>query len=351
MSSTNQPVLTSTKPLHFYALGDFGTPTYELKTVAKAMSNYAIDNPPKFVLGLGDNFYPRGVTSSHDPQFQDSWRDVFLLHPSLRVPWKMVLGNHDYDGNAHAQIDYHYDETFNGDRLWYCPDYNYQFSLQQPAAVDFFALDTNGCQFLVKGQQPSLVPKLHDYISSLKEQLKESQAEWKFVFGHHPLYTQGRGHAVISHCLREKVFWLPPAIAQQPPGHLSTPSLAVGFGLEEVLLGGGVDVYFSGHEHVFQYHQSFGLHHACCGASGAQIRKDSGLLKGVDPSVSLDWVGKAQDIGFAAIEINGDSCCIRFLDTSLEVLKEVIVNKRSPAEKKKDLERYLEAVQERSTVQ
>ncbi len=31
-----------------------------------------------------------------DPVFQRVWRDTFLIHPTLRVPWKVILGNHDY---------------------------------------------------------------------------------------------------------------------------------------------------------------------------------------------------------------------------------------------------------------
>lgn len=54
---------------------------------------------PAFVLSLGDNFYPYGVDSVQSPMFKTHWEDVFLIHPELRVPWKVVLGNHDYGGN------------------------------------------------------------------------------------------------------------------------------------------------------------------------------------------------------------------------------------------------------------
>jgi hypothetical protein len=37
-----------------------------------------------------------GVDSVDDPVFQRVWRDTFLIHPTLRVPWKVILGNHDY---------------------------------------------------------------------------------------------------------------------------------------------------------------------------------------------------------------------------------------------------------------
>lgn len=74
--------------LRFYALGDFGYPSPEMKGVAAAMQLYSeMNGSPNFILGLGDNFYPSGVSSVNDRQFKSSWENVFLKYPSLRVPW------------------------------------------------------------------------------------------------------------------------------------------------------------------------------------------------------------------------------------------------------------------------
>lgn len=49
----------------------------------------------KFVVNVGDSFYPNGVSSKDDPQWQTKWRDVF--DEEVRsVPWYSVYGNHDY---------------------------------------------------------------------------------------------------------------------------------------------------------------------------------------------------------------------------------------------------------------
>jgi hypothetical protein len=133
----------------FYSIGDFGNPTPEVIEVAKAMDVYARTHPPNFILGLGDNFYPAGVMSVSDQMFKKYWADVFLVYESLRVPWHIILGNHDYINNPEAQIEYTY-STKNTSRLWNMPDYFYKLKLRAGSEegdhfnVDFFALDTNG---------------------------------------------------------------------------------------------------------------------------------------------------------------------------------------------------------------
>jgi tartrate-resistant acid phosphatase type 5 len=130
----------------FFAIGDFGNPTPEIRQVAQTMQNYAQENgSPDFILGLGDNFYPYGVDSVHDSQFQTSWTDIFLIHDKLRVPWHIILGNHDYMSNPKAQIEFS-SSNRNPNGLWHMPSENYAFRLNSSPdlCVDMFAMDTNG---------------------------------------------------------------------------------------------------------------------------------------------------------------------------------------------------------------
>ena len=209
---------------------------------------------------IGDNFYPLGVQSSNDNAFNECWRDVFLKHANLQVPWKMVLGNHDYMKNPIAQIDYHSDSVNNQDKLWHMPSLSYSFSCHVRShtthgmltRIDFHALDTNGCQRHVTRMFPALLNMLDGFITQLHSKLLGSNAQWRIVFGHHPMYTQGREHGNTGRHLRGSTDTTSPS-AEVKVGHPS--AVRRQFGLEDVLVDGAVQAYFSGHEHVFQVQQ------------------------------------------------------------------------------------------------
>lgn len=279
----------------FFATGDFGVPNNKVKRTARAMDAWARRNSaPNIILGLGDNFYPAGVGSADDPQFQTCWSDIFLVYESLRVPWKMVLGNHDYMWEPQAQIDFHYNKVLNKDQLWNMPAKCYRFresisseayteqgqqiaasaavvdavstdvSAAEPPAqtglsgttpssaegftIDFFAIDTNACQYHVAHVFPELVDSLLGFVDQLHTDLVGSNADWKIVFGHHPMYTQGKGHGEVGRCLRQDYH------PKERPKHADGAGVRMpkGFGLEKALSTGGAQAYFSAHEHVFQ---------------------------------------------------------------------------------------------------
>ncbi|KAJ8613503.1 hypothetical protein CTAYLR_002177 [Chrysophaeum taylorii] len=78
-------------------------------------------NPAAFVLAPGDNLYEVGVQNATDPLWKDAWRDVWLIEPSLRVPWFAALGNHDYacgEDGASARVDR---DASDDDDEWHLP--------------------------------------------------------------------------------------------------------------------------------------------------------------------------------------------------------------------------------------
>jgi len=336
----------------FFAISDFGENNKIVKNVAGAMDRYARTvRPPSFVLGLGDNFYPYGVIDTSDPLFESVWRNVYLIYPSLRVPWKMVLGNHDYMGIPKAEVDYHYDIYHNYDKLWHMPDRNYEFSctlstpesclnppspapsssllnnpnmnLPDSITVDFFAIDTNACQGHVQRTYPGIKKTMKQDILRLHEKLLASTAHWKIAFGHHPLYTQGLGHLIPAKCLRLSQY--------ETQRYDGSWHAYPGFDLEHHFVEGGIDLYLAGHEHVFQYHNSHGIHNVGCGASGGDARPGQGFYQGRQHEHELDWVGKGNDYGFVVIEVFPMELIIRFVDIQLIILKEIVISKPLPS--------------------
>jgi acid phosphatase len=160
------------------------------------MAVAAKDIDAKFIISVGDNFYENGVASVDDPQWQTSFEKVYSA-PSLQVPWRVILGNHDYHANCDAQIAY-----AKSSPRWTMPARYYVRSekIDADTAVDFFYLDTTpmiksyyspanaektGAQVITQD-----VPR---QIAWFKDALAASTAPWKIVVGHHPIYSGG-GH-------------------------------------------------------------------------------------------------------------------------------------------------------------
>jgi 3',5'-cyclic AMP phosphodiesterase CpdA len=230
-----------------------------------------------------------------DRQFKEKWSDVFLRYRSLRVPWQVCLGNHDYEGDPTAQISFT-NGARNPGSLWQCPAENYKFTHPLPGGghAEFFALDTNGCQEGVRNAYPHSLCDLQTQVTELGEKLSSSEATWKIVFGHHPMYNKGARHSIEGHLLRE------------------------GCHLEETLTSNGAIAYFCGHEHVFQHHRSMGIDHFGCGASGAEY---SGFYGGrCEDNTCPGWVDEKDNIGFVEVSLNTTSMYVSFISADESVI-------------------------------
>lgn len=169
---------------YFIAMGDWGTGGPAQRHVAQLMETKAARDSLHFVLLLGDNFYGSGVTSVDDPQWQEKFEAVYHT-PALAVPFFAVLGNHDYKKNAdpNAQVEYTKRRT-----KWRMPARYYTFTrkLDGEAAIQFFALDTEALNRTTWYDDAA-----HDQVAWLEKELGQSQATWKVVLGHHPVFSNG----------------------------------------------------------------------------------------------------------------------------------------------------------------
>lgn len=306
--------------LTFFAVGDWGKPSAAIRQTAASMDLWARTKAkPHFIMSLGDNFYPKGVRSVRDKKFRTVWGETFLRFPSLRVPWRVILGNHDYMGNPEAQVDYTTSSRNRG-MLWQMPSRNYCFSIplsDDDGEVAFFGIDTNGAQGHVRKSHPEAEQEMFKTREWLARSLQENaSARWKIVFGHHPMYTRGFGHGREARCLRL-------------PCYMDKTKERRGYAFEEVLQRNGVHAYFAGHEHVLQSHLHGGVSHFGCGASGADR---VGFYGGEDESSNIDWFDKSHAaVGFAVIQITKKNMTVLFVDSTKndEVVHRKVISRSS----------------------
>jgi len=243
-------------PVHFMAIGDWGRNGADHQLpVARQMGKWATENPNDFILSLGDNFYPSGVTSEHDPLWHYSYENIYTEF-ALQWDWYPILGNHDYKSDPDAQVRYS-----KISRRWKMPARYYSKEVRlhgpdggkmlmvfidtNPMIPEFYSNSEYGPH--VAGQQPD------KQLEWLEKTLKEASPDvrWKMVIGHHPIYTVG-------------------------PRIKNYDTLAV----RKVLLGiferQKVDVYLSGHDHSQQHLKTEGFTHHFISGSGSEVTPVTG---------------------------------------------------------------------------
>lgn len=232
-----------TAALNFLVVGDWGQDSDAQRSVARSMGEVAAGTQSRFVISTGDNFYPRGVGSVTDPQFAESFEDIYSAS-SLQTPWYVVLGNHDYEGSPNAEIAYS-----SRSARWRMPARYWSEKMEIAGArVSFYFLDTTPIARL--SNAAAHVPLLGSsdearaQLDWLEQALSTDRSEWKIVVGHHPILSSGNhGEA--------------PALAER---------------VKPLLQRYGVQAYFNGHDHDLEHLTESGLHYICSG-SGALSRQ------------------------------------------------------------------------------
>ena len=194
-SNFAKKVIAPKDGVSFLAIGDFGRHGhFTQKDVARDMGAVAEAIDLTFTVSVGDNFYPNGVQSTQDYQWISSFETIYTHH-LLHEPWYVALGNHDYEGNAQAQIDY-----TNVSRRWEMPSPYFEklIEIDDNKFLQLLVIDTN--PFVTKYQQnPEKYLGINEQDTQaqlvwLKEKLQNNDPKivWKIVVGHHPLYSGGK---------------------------------------------------------------------------------------------------------------------------------------------------------------
>jgi len=230
--------------LRFAVIGDWGTGDRDSIETARRMISCHQSSPLDFVIAAGDNVYPNGSGRYFSSHFEQPFANLI----KDRISFYAVLGNHDVDDGRQDQCQY---PLFNmGGR-------NYYKLEKGDGLADFFMLDST------------------DFDSAqaywLEGALRDSKAKWKIAVFHHPIYSSGKKHG-SSLGLRKRI--------------------------EPLLTRYGVNVVFSGHDHIYERTRpQQGIQYFVTGAGGKTRRGD------IDLNSNIRAVSYDEDNHFMLIDV------------------------------------------------
>lgn len=251
----------------FYVIGDWGRKgKYFQRDVAAAMDKTAAIAKPRLIASTGDNFYFLGVKNSSDKLFKKSFEDIYNGENIKDVNWYVALGNHDHYGNEDAQIEY---SGINP--RWKMPAHYFGHEdVQHNTSIYFINTE----------------PLAHNNNEATQQQwkwldssLSASTSKWKFVVGHHPVYSSNPSHGDTK-ALIEK--------------------------LKPILEKHHVPAYFCGHDHDLQHQRpkESKVDYIVSGA-GSQLR----------PSGTYEHTLFAKSVaGFVLVALHGNNMDTYFID-------------------------------------
>ncbi|MEP7272424.1 MAG: metallophosphoesterase [Acidobacteriota bacterium] len=258
----------SDEPVRVLAFGDFGTGSEGQKKAAAAMQGYHRQSPFDFGITFGDNFYSVGMESPVDPRWKTQWE---AMYEPLAMRFYATLGNHDWGLADSPAAELLYAKQSSS---FLMPSPYYTFTA---GPVQFFALDTN------EVSEAQLI--------WLKDALATSNATWKVVYGHHPIYSVG-AHGDNTGLIQR---------------------------LLPVLKRGRADVFFAGHDHDFQHLKAEdGLHFFVAGVGGAGLRQ---------PKPGPRSIFATAEFGFAVIEADARQLKVRFVNAENKELHQATLSK------------------------
>jgi tartrate-resistant acid phosphatase type 5 len=229
----------------FYTIGDWGKLTPGLFATSKSMSEISNKIKPDFIISLGDNFYPNGVKSTDDPQWTQTYQNIFN-HPNLNCPWYSILGNHDYIYNPQAQIDYYLEKK---DERWTMP-YNYYSVTKQLGSttlqivfIDTVELDTISTYSLLNKdtiKKNNLTEaNSNKQLEWIKYVLENSKADWLIVAGHYNMYTGGWHNSNLNLINMLKPLFIKYKVDMYFAGHCHNLEHLSDSGIEYIISGSG----------------------------------------------------------------------------------------------------------------
>jgi 3',5'-cyclic AMP phosphodiesterase CpdA len=220
-------------------MGDNGTGDRAQYDMAEQMAKVHGTFPFDLVIMLGDNMYGGQSPADYVKKFEQPYAPLL----NAGVKFQASIGNHDRP----EQVNY---------RLYNMGGQRYYTYTR--ANVRFVALDSN----LMDKKQ----------LEWVESTLRDAREEWKVCYFHHPLYSNAERHGA---------------------------SVELRVLLEPLFVKYGVNVVFSGHDHVYErIKPQKGIYYFVSGSAG-QLRKGN-MAPTEETAASFD-----QDLSFMAVEVAG----------------------------------------------
>jgi 3',5'-cyclic AMP phosphodiesterase CpdA len=257
--------------LRFMVMGDTGTADPGQYETGREMAAMRQQFPFEFVIMVGDNIYGTDSAADYVKKFETPYKPLL----DAGVKFYASLGNHDNPNQASYNLF-----NMGGQRYYTFRGSPGGVGKLTHGGVRFFALDSN---YLRKEQ-----------LDWLTKELGSSGSDWKICFFHHPLYSSGKTHG---------------------------SALETRATLEPIFVKNGVNVVFTGHDHIYERVKlEQGIQHFVIG-SGGSLRK--GDLTKTDMTVK----GYDQDYVFMLVEIAGDEMYFAALTRKGQVIDSGVVHR------------------------
>jgi DNA repair exonuclease SbcCD nuclease subunit len=162
----------------------------EQKNIAGLLGEVVKQNKIAFLAVAGDPIHDDGVQSTDDNEWNLKIEDIYTAPSLYTIPWYVIPGNHEYRGSVQAILDYSQkSERWNAPARY--------FTVTRPIGGSgkkclFVFIDTSPLidkyrkseKYSDAGQQD-----MDAQLSWIKQTLESSDAHWKIVIGHHPVYA------------------------------------------------------------------------------------------------------------------------------------------------------------------
>jgi Calcineurin-like phosphoesterase len=264
------PAPSSEDVIRFIVFGDSGKGDTAQQELARMMVAHHWNQDFDTALMLGDNIYPDGNPNDLEPKFERPYWELIRRG----VVFHAALGNHDVKKGREAQMKYPH---FHMDGRGY-----YSFT-KGDGLVEFFALDSTRFEYRQR--------------QWLEQSLQASQAKWKIAFFHHPLYSSAERHGSDFDLRAE---------------------------LEPLLVKHGVDVAFSGHDHIYERTKpQQGIQYFVSGVGSKPRRGD------LDRSTPFFAAGDDRCSSFMSIEVTADRFSFRTIGETGKIIDSGEIASRS----------------------